>query len=170
MSAKAPSEGTKVTAGKNAPITSEGPGAVASDSLAAESQAFQQANEAEPQIFPHENLTAASSKPHEGSTTAESSTSGSHAGSTAPSYAQNIYHQDPKGPHGKNIKEDESIATEDKNRNASFSEFGTKNDPAAAAERKFALADAVPAASSGGRQKHIEGQTTFEALESEEEA
>ncbi|KAI1076601.1 hypothetical protein F5B20DRAFT_584024 [Whalleya microplaca] len=172
MSSKAPSEGTKVTAGKNAPTIHEAPGAVAADSLAAESQAFQQANKAEPQSLPHENLTTTTSKSHSGSAAGKSSgtsTSTSQAG-TAPSYVQNLYHQDPKGPHGKNLKEDESIATEDRNKNASFSEFGTKNDPGAAAERKFQLADSVPAGSSGARETRGDGKTAFDVLGSEREA
>ncbi|KAI1411863.1 hypothetical protein F5Y13DRAFT_164501 [Hypoxylon sp. FL1857] len=162
MSGKAPSEGTKVTAGKNAPITTEGPGVVAQDSLATESQAFRQANQAEPQQVPRENLTSAS-KPHEGSTGSLGQSS-SHAG-TAPSYVQSQYLKDHAGPHGKNIKEDDSIGTEDKAKNASFSEFGTKNDPGLAAEQKFTLSGTANASSTGGREKGVDAQQPYGALD-----
>ncbi|OTB00425.1 hypothetical protein M426DRAFT_324292 [Hypoxylon sp. CI-4A] len=170
MSGKASSEGTKVTAGQNAPVTHEGPGVVAQDSLASESQAFRQANQAVPQQVPRENLTSAS-KPHEGGIHQSSSTTSgpggaSHAG-TAPSYVQSQYLKDPSGPHGQNITEDDSIGTEDRAKNASFSEFGTKNDPGALAEQKFTLGQTANAGSTGGREKGIDGKTPYDALDSD---
>ncbi|KAI1138530.1 hypothetical protein F5Y05DRAFT_384354 [Hypoxylon sp. FL0543] len=167
MSGKAPSEGTKVTAGKNAPVTQEGPGVVAQDSLAAESQAFRQANQAEPQQVPRENLTSAS-KPHEGgihqSSTGSSGQASSNAG-TAPSYVQSQYLKDHAGPHGKNIKEDPTIGTEDKEKNTSFSEFGTKDDPGMAAEQKFTQYQTANAGSTGGRDKGVDAQQPYGALD-----
>lgn len=169
-SGTAPSAGTKVTMGKDAPYASEATGAVASDSLAAESQAFRQNNEGAPQAYPHESLTGASSK--SSSTPAAASTGSAPASAgTAPSYVQNVYHQDQSGPHGKNIHHDESIATEDKNKNASFSaEIGSENDPARLAEKKFALAGQAPATSIGERQHTVNTETRFDALGSNESA
>ncbi|KAH9909895.1 hypothetical protein F4778DRAFT_23911 [Xylariomycetidae sp. FL2044] len=178
MGPKAPSEGTKVKPGKDAPVTQEGPGVVAADSLAAESQTFREANQAEPQQVSREDLSAPS-KPHEADSARDHSSTGTGKSSSsssaahvepAPTYVQNQYNKYPGGPHGKNIKEDDSIATEDKNKNASFSEFGTKNDPARAAEQKLARADAANPASTGGREKHIDGSTPYDALGRESEA
>ncbi|KAI1390672.1 uncharacterized protein F4822DRAFT_160175 [Hypoxylon trugodes] len=175
MAAKAPSEGTKITTGKNAPITGEGPGIVAQDSLAAESQSFRQANQAVPQQVPREDLTSAS-RPHESGVHTSTSTSntrtsgqGSNAG-IAPSYVQSQYLKDPSGPHGKNLKEDDSIGTEDKSKNASFSEFGTKNDPGLAAEQKFTLSETANAGSTGGREKGVDAQQPYGVLGSNSEA
>ncbi|KAI2621015.1 hypothetical protein GGS26DRAFT_570250 [Hypomontagnella submonticulosa] len=176
MSGKAPSEGTKVTAGKNAPTTTEGPGLVAEDSLAAESQSFRQANQAVPQQVPHESLTSAS-KPHQGgihqSTTASATTTsgqGDGNAAAAPSYVQSQYFKDRAGPHGKNLKEDDSIGTEDKSKNASFSQFGTKDDPGRAAEEKFTLSDTANAGSTGGRDKNVDAKQPYDALGGDTEA
>jgi hypothetical protein len=166
---KAPSEGTKVTAGQNAPYTSEATGAVAPDSLAAESQTFRQSNEATAQETPRENASY-SSRPQEGPQFTSGTGAAPRNVETAPSYVNNLYHSDPSGPHGKNIKEDDSIGTEDKAKNASFSEFGTKNDPGLAAEQKFTLSDTAPSGSIGERQQGITGKTTYDALGSEREA
>ncbi|ORY71028.1 uncharacterized protein BCR38DRAFT_2606 [Pseudomassariella vexata] len=174
MSAQAPSEGQKVTLGQNAPITREGSGAVACDSLAAESRAFTSSNEMSTNTQSHDELRS-SSKPHESGSTAAYSSTNTGAGSgpnnvdTAPSYVNNQYTQDTKGPHGKNIKEDESIRTGDGN-NASFTEFGTDKDPGALAEKKFALADSSTAGSTAARQKSIDGKTPYDVLDPEEQA
>ncbi|KAI1375070.1 hypothetical protein F4677DRAFT_423050 [Hypoxylon crocopeplum] len=169
MSAKAPSEGTKVTAGQKAPITNEGHGIVAEGSLASESQSFRQANEAVPQHVSREDLTSAP-KSHEGgihqasSTAQPTSEKGSHNAGTAPSYVQSQYLKDPAGPHGKNLMEDDSIGTEDKSKNASFSQFGTKNDPGMAAEQKFTRSGVAHAGSTGGREKGVDAQQPYAAL------
>ncbi|KAI0835736.1 hypothetical protein F5Y06DRAFT_305710 [Hypoxylon sp. FL0890] len=167
MPGKAPSEGTKVNLGKNAPVTQEGPGVVAQDSLAAESQAFRQANQAEPQPVPHEKLTSAP-KPHEGgvhqSSTGSSGQPSSHAG-TAPTYVLSQYLKDRGGPKGKNIKEDPNLDAEDKAKNASFSEFGTENDPGLAAEKRFTLSTTAPAGATGGRDKGIDAEQPYGPLD-----
>ncbi|CAJ2510478.1 Uu.00g132870.m01.CDS01 [Anthostomella pinea] len=190
MPAKAPSEGTKVTLGMDAPVTKEGTGAVASDSLAAESQTFRNANDVR-------NTTSAGAQTTTGNATSSASSGGSGSGpgsksgagsgsgtgsggtgagagskhvDTAPTYVLNQYHRDPAGPHGKNIKEDDSIGTEDKTKNTSFSEFGTKNDPAALAEKKIELGNSAVGGSTGGREKGVDGKTPYDALASEEQA
>jgi len=165
---KAPSEGTKVTMGKDAPSTSAATGAVASDSLAAESQTFLQSNNVAAQQ-PSSEALATPSKPRETTQAVSASGAASSAGA-APSYVSDVYLKDPSGPHGKNIKEDNSIGTEDKTKNTSFSEFGTNNDPGMAAEQKFALADAAAASSTGARQTAQDGKTPYDALGSEKEA
>jgi hypothetical protein len=165
-SGKAPSEGTKVT--KGAPYTSEATGPVPSDSLAAESKAFTQSNEAQPQDYPKESLTS-SSTPREAPSSGSTS-GGPKSVGTAPTYVNNLYHRNESGPHGKNIKEDNSIGTEDQAKNASFSEFGTNEDPARLAEKKFTLADSAAASSTGARQQTLDKSTPYDALGSEREA
>lgn len=175
MSTKAPSEGTKVTTGGNAPKTSEGSGVVAQDSLAAESQFFLQANQAAPQQVVREDLTSAS-KPHEsgihqkassGSTTTRQ---GDHNAAAAPSYVQSQFLKDQAGPHGKNLKEDDSIATEDKSKNTSFPKLGTVDDPGRAAVEKFARANTANAGSTGGREKGIDNKQPYGVLGSDAQA
>ncbi|KAI2608761.1 uncharacterized protein GGS25DRAFT_531769 [Hypoxylon fragiforme] len=158
MSGKAPSEGTKVTAGHNAPTTHESAGLVASDSLAAESQSFRQSNQATPQHLSRDNLTSAP-QAHSGGIHQHSSTTKSGQGDhNAPSYVQTQLAKDTSGPHGKNITEDESIGTQDKMKNASFSQFGTKGDPGRAAEKTFTKFQAANtgATGGGGREKEEE--------------
>ncbi|OTB18790.1 hypothetical protein K445DRAFT_314649 [Daldinia sp. EC12] len=168
MSGKAPSEGTKVTAGRNAPTTNEATGVVSEGSLAAESQAFRQANQAAPQQVPREDLTSAS-KPHEGGIhQSDTSGPGRSTANAAPTYVQSQYLKEKGGPHGKNLTEDDSIGTEDKSKNTSFSEFGTKNDPGLAAENKFVSGSTVSgtanASSNAGREKHVGSEQPYTAL------
>ncbi|KAI1455397.1 hypothetical protein F4805DRAFT_436075 [Annulohypoxylon moriforme] len=172
MSSKTPSEGTKVTPGRNAPVTNEGPGFVAQDSLAAESQSFRRANEVAPQDFHKEDIPSKSGpKPHEGGVHQNAPTSsGPTAAGTAPSYVQSQYMKAPGGPHGKNITEDESIGTEDREKNASFSQFGTKADPGREAEQKFTLGQVANAGATGGRERRVDGEQPYGVLGSNEEA
>ncbi|KAI1464541.1 uncharacterized protein F4812DRAFT_442590 [Daldinia caldariorum] len=171
---KAPSAGTKVNLGKDAPITKEGPGVVTVDSLAAESQTFRQANEVEPQPVPREKLINPP-KPHEADTHEDGSHSspneseqGHRHVETAPTYVLSQYIKQ-KHPHGKNLKEDDSIGTEDTTKNLSFSEFGTENDPGLAAEKKFISkphVSGIPDASfNAGREKQVDNQQPFGALD-----
>jgi hypothetical protein len=172
MSHKAPSAGTKVTT--NAPIKQEHPGPVNPDSLAAESQAFRQANSLD-----HDNQQ---SRPQEGSAHAPgTSTShshgtsmpretGGHTADTAPSYVNNQYYRYPGGPHGKNIKEDDSIGTGDA-KNASFSaDIGSKDDPSLLGEQKFSSQNTTPPGASGSREKMGVDKTTYDALDPDQQA
>ncbi|KAI2467918.1 hypothetical protein F4781DRAFT_288888 [Annulohypoxylon bovei var. microspora] len=178
MSSKAPSEGTKVTDGRNAPVTNEGPGFIAEDSLAAESQSFRQSNQVAPEDYHQEDLIRGSvPKPHEGGVhqsasgfDSKPSGPGSRAAGIAPSYVQSQYIKSQGGPHGKNLKEDDSIGTEDKSKNASFSQFGTKADPGRAAEQKFTLAGAANAGSTSGREKGVDAKRPYSVLGSNTEA
>ncbi|KAI0884152.1 uncharacterized protein GGS22DRAFT_19748 [Annulohypoxylon maeteangense] len=174
MSSKAPSEGTKVTPGQNAPITSEGPGFIDQHSLAAESQSFRQANEVAPQNQQHtENpLHNSIPKPHEGGIhqTASGFLNKTSGPGTAPSYVQSQYIKGQGGPHGKNVTEDESIATEDREKNASFSQFGTKADPGREAERKFMFGQAANPGATAGRGEGGDREQPFGVLGSSEEA
>jgi hypothetical protein len=167
----APSHGQKVDLGQNAPVAREGTGAVASDSLAAESRAFKSENNATPRDYSREELST-SSQAHEGARrndefASHSGTGAQHTVDEAPSYVSNQYVRDTSGPHGKNITEDPDLSRDNRN-NASFTEFGTKNDPARLAEQKFAAADSTPAAGTAQRQTGISGNGAFDALGSEE--
>jgi hypothetical protein len=164
--------GQKVTLGENAPITQESTGAVASDSLAAESQSFQSSNSATPRTIPHSDLTSAA-KPYAGSkadggdSTRRSGTgSDAHVVDEAPGYVSNQF-RDAAGPHGKNVTEDNDM-TRDGAKNASFTEFGTKNDPARLAEEKIVRSGNTPA--SGMKGEGVDEETAFSALNSSEEA
>ncbi|KAI0470987.1 hypothetical protein GGR56DRAFT_683112 [Xylariaceae sp. FL0804] len=175
MSSKAPSEGTKVTLGKDAPVKSEGPGAVPSDSLAAESKTFREANQVDPSSQQQQQQQTSSSQQQSSSKSSGGSGSGGGGGGakpssvagTAPSYVQNLYHRDPAGPHGKNIKEDPNLSG---GKNASFTEFGTEADPARAAEQRMLRGDAAAAGQSAGRERDVDNKQPYAALGAEEEA
>ncbi|KAK5627482.1 hypothetical protein RRF57_003197 [Xylaria bambusicola] len=163
MSHKAPSAGTKVTMGRNAPVTQEGPGAI-NDSLAAESQAFRQANnvegaESHQQHQPQEGASISARAPGssaaytQGSMPRETGTSHAQA---APTYVSNQYYRYPGGPRGKNIMEDKSIGTEDRAKNTSFAaEIGSKDDPSLLAEQRFGQVNSLPAGAGGARQGQL---------------
>ncbi|KAI1733446.1 hypothetical protein F4680DRAFT_454944 [Xylaria scruposa] len=150
---KAPSTGTKVSAGPNDPVIQEGPGAVKPDSLASESQAFRQANTAGPdnqQRRPQEGISASARAP-----------------GASKAHAQGgVSHESGSGrPHGKNIHEDDSIGTGDTAKNASFSaEIGSKDDPSLLAERKFEQLNSIAPGSSGGRERMTHEKTTYDVL------
>ncbi|KAI1169372.1 hypothetical protein F5B18DRAFT_21090 [Nemania serpens] len=165
MSHKAPSTGTKVSAGANDPIIQEGPGTVKSDSLAAESQAFRQANAAGLERQQHRPQEGASAPHSQGAVSMPRETGGGSSAHTAPSYVDNQFRRDPSGPHGKNIKEDESIGTGGEAKNASFeAEIGSKDDPSLLAERKFYQANSVAPGSSGGREGTGADKTAYDVL------
>ncbi|KAK7994860.1 hypothetical protein PG990_013633 [Apiospora arundinis] len=164
---QAPSEGTKVNMGNQAPVIQEGSGAIQPDSLAAESQAFQS----------HARTTegVSASKSQEGYSNTSSSISGSDTGlksssgaasaGTAPSYVNNLRNQDASGPHGKNLTEDQHL----EGQNAS-NEFDTANDPGRLAEKKFALGANTAPVATGGREEHLDKKAPYDALSSEKEA
>ncbi|KAI1183087.1 hypothetical protein F5B17DRAFT_417543 [Nemania serpens] len=162
MSHKAPpSAGTKVSAGRNAPIVQEGPGPVNPDSLAAESQAFGEANAAGLERQQHRPQEGASAPPFSKGNVPRETGGEAH---TAPSYVDNQFRRDPNGPHGKNIEEDESIGTGGA-KNASFdAEIGSKDDPSLLAERKFYQANSAAPGSSGGREGTVAEKTTYDVL------
>jgi len=170
------SVGTKVTT--NAPTKQEAPGPVNPDSLAAESQAFREANSVEigssnnqQQSRPQEGADARApgTSSNKKKKKKKSSSETKHV-DKAPTYVQTLYYRDPKGPHGKNIKEDDSIGTEDQSKNLSFTaDIGTKDDPGLLAERRFALGNSAPARSTAPRQKEIEDDIgMYEGLDEEE--
>ncbi|KAI1749737.1 HET-domain-containing protein [Xylaria castorea] len=117
MSHKAPSAGTKVSAGPNDPMIQEGPASNADRKRACPPRFA-------PPAPPQHILYGGMSRETGGGNT-----------HTAPSYVDNQFYRDPSGPHGKNIKEDDSIGTGDTAKNASFSaEIGSKDDPSLLAE------------------------------------
>ncbi|RWA10230.1 hypothetical protein EKO27_g4865 [Xylaria grammica] len=175
MSYKAPSAGTKVSAGTNDPMIQEGPGAVKPDSLAAESQAFRQANSAgldNQRSRPQEGVSASARAPGTSASYSQEAMpreTGSRGAHTAPSYVESQYRRDPSGPHGKNIKEDDSIGTGDTAKNASFTAgIGSKDDPSLLAERKFGQANSVAPGSLGGRERTVDDKTTYDVLGDQE--
>ncbi|KAI0196747.1 hypothetical protein EV127DRAFT_417561 [Xylaria flabelliformis] len=161
---KSSSKGTKVSASPNDPVIQEGPGAVKPDSLAAESQAFRQANSAglnNQQHRPQEGMSASAHAPNTSKTHYQGGmsqeTGSGRPGHTGPS--------DVKKPHGKNIQEDDSIGTGDTAKNASFSaEIGSKDDPSLLAERKFEQLNSMAPGSSGGREKTTHEKTAYDVL------
>ena len=194
-----PTHGQKVDLGADAPVTEEGHGKL-SGSLAAESQAFKEANDISEEQTSHrtkETSTSSSKGKHaSGSSSRQGgglgSASDSHRGNSskdssagnksgfknlgeshadpAPTYVNNVLgtNRDPhEGPHGTNIKEDDSIRSEDKNNNASFSELGTKADPGRLAEAKFKLgSQGGSTTSSGGQRKGGgDGKAAFDVLD-----
>ncbi|KAJ8125976.1 hypothetical protein O1611_g7662 [Lasiodiplodia mahajangana] len=94
---------------------------------------------------------------------------GGGARAAAPTYVENQFRRDPRGLHGKNIKEDKSVGTGDDEKNASFSaEIGAEDDPSLLAERKFSQANAAAPGASGGREKTVEEKTTYDVLGDQE--
>ncbi|GAP82344.1 hypothetical protein SAMD00023353_12300060 [Rosellinia necatrix] len=174
MSYRAPNAGTKVSAGTNDPVIQEGTGTVRPDSLAAESEAFRQANPTDlgndKQDRPQEGISAPTPGSVQGPESSPPSTEdttprGTGSGGSARSAPSSQRYGNTSRPHGKNIKEDDSIGTGDRAENVSFTaEIGSEKDPSLLAERKFSQANAVPPGSSGGREKAINEQTTYDVL------
>lgn len=129
--------------GDSAPVTREGAGAVAPDSLAAESATFTHSNRnAAPGSGPAQTSGKVSA-PGEGLASA-GGTSGSlenqqsYAGA-APSYVNRLYQADRGGPKGKNLKEVESFGGGAKQGDPFAAEVGGEMDPGRAAEARFGL-------------------------------
>jgi len=124
--------------GKDAPVTQEGAGAVAAGSLANESNrsggAFSTNRQQE--AVPDPTLGANNSA---SGGTQRVTPSEEGQGATAPSYVLSQYYRDPKGPHGKNLKEgfEDDDKYEDGVAKAFAADVGSKDDPSRAAEKKF---------------------------------
>ncbi|KAJ8123289.1 hypothetical protein ONZ43_g723 [Nemania bipapillata] len=173
MSQKAPSAGTKVKANPDDATLQESTGVVRPDSLAAESQAFRQANAAgienqQQQQQQHQHQHQQQRRPQEeaSSNYPQGATPGETGnGHTVPTYVDRQFRRDPNNPHGKDIKEDDGAETKDSAKNASFSaEIGSKDDPSLLAERKLYQANAVAPGSSGGREKTVGENTAYDVL------
>ncbi|KAK8063006.1 hypothetical protein PG997_015103 [Apiospora hydei] len=153
---QAPSEGTKVTMGNQAPVYQEGSGAPSSPTTAP-ARAFPPPSRKRP--------TRPTHPPSISGTDTGLRSGGAASAGTAPGYIGNLSNQDPSGPHGKNLKEDPSL--EGKHVSG---EIGTENDPGRAAEHKFALGANTPAVAHGGQQEKLNKESPYEALSSEKEA
>ncbi|KAG6025801.1 hypothetical protein E4U41_001453 [Claviceps citrina] len=160
------SAGTKVDAGKNAPITQEPSGPVLKDSLAAESyQAggeFAGNRDAEP-VDGSSGLAGQSPSRGTGG-----SVQGAQ-GDAAPSYISSQYISDTHGPHGKNLNEggiDHQQAVYGQ-RKAFEAEVGSINDPGRLGEAKFEQMDAVTprAAASSKDSNELSTNTAYDGLE-----
>ncbi|KAJ4013996.1 uncharacterized protein FIESC28_07447 [Fusarium coffeatum] len=178
MAPKAPSEGQKVDLGQNAPVKEEGPGKVASESLAAESAkeggdfASNEGIRSENQASSGSENTSAgrttntSSAPSSNTRSAQSGSAKSNAG-TAPSYVDNQYIK-ASGPHGKNITEGfDDSKTEDGLKKALNAEPGSENDPSRVAELQFQQNQTAAGRDAGPRQTGLANETSFDALNNE---
>ncbi|PHH93112.1 hypothetical protein CDD83_492 [Cordyceps sp. RAO-2017] len=167
---KAPSAGTKVTGGKDAPVSREGAGLVASESLAAQSYReggeFAENRRAEPENISSSNDTA-------GPQATSSQKASGHAvgsrGGTAPSYVVNQNLRDPHGPHGKNLKEGgfEDPKLEDGLQKAFNAEPGSIDDPGRVAEATFAQKEAAQSSASTQKDGQLSTGTAFDGLNPE---
>lgn len=94
----------------------------------------------------------------------ETSSSGTSAAGTAPTYANNQYTRDSGGPHGKNITEDPDMT----GRPAKFNvEPGSKEDPGRVAEQDLRLKQTRGAPGTGERQDAAGNQQPYAALDNE---
>ncbi|QPG94116.1 hypothetical protein C2857_004765 [Epichloe festucae Fl1] len=138
----ATSAGTKVDAGKNAPVIQEGAGPVVNDSLAAESYRadgkFAENRDAEPENSSYSLLGDVSSRGAGGNVQGTQ-------GDAAPTYINSQYTSDTRGPHGKNLKEGgfDHQHVLDGQRRAFEAEVGSINDPSRLAEAKFERKEAA---------------------------
>ncbi|KAF7557851.1 hypothetical protein G7046_g5958 [Stylonectria norvegica] len=168
---KPPSAGTKVESGKQAPVTKESAGTVATGSLADESNrdgggfaSNRGIHSEDTDASDLKSSSQANKHPGAPGSKADRGSNESHAG-IAPSYVNAQQHTDPDGPHGKNLKEgdwDESKA-EDGLKKALNSEPGSKNDPSRLAEQQFGLKESKGARDSGP----VKNKTAFDTLDSE---
>ncbi|KAK0392050.1 hypothetical protein NLU13_1548 [Sarocladium strictum] len=166
---KAPSEGQKVDLGQNAPTKTEGTGAVASESLAAESTHKGGGFASNPSSR-SENISAngnQSSSTIRNANTGSSNTEGSSVASagTAPTYVNAQYIKG-SGPHGKNITEGfDDSKTEDGIKKAFNADLGSINDPSRQAEQQFELNQNAQSRGAGPRQGNLTNETKYDALD-----
>ncbi|KAG8409927.1 hypothetical protein J3458_019000 [Metarhizium acridum] len=153
----ASSAGTKVNAGKNAPVTREPAGAVPTDSLAAESYRaggeFAKNRNAEPGNIPSRAIPLSQAD----DSTAE----------LAPSYINSQYISDKGGPHGKNLKEGgfDNQGVQDGVRKAFDSEPGSVDDPGRLAEVKFEQREATNPRVATSRDVGLKTGTAYDGLD-----
>ncbi|KAL6863330.1 hypothetical protein ACO1O0_003579 [Amphichorda felina] len=200
MAFKAPSEGTKVFPGQNAPTKSEPAGTVPSESLAAESYreggAFSRNTNAQPENLSYDQLKSSSGATEFGSASSsearaaardttstnaasydEATGSGSfranpksYAGA-APTYVASQYAVDPKGPHGTNISEGfDDSGTQDGLQQALNAEPGSINDPARVAEQQMRLKNETKSRAAGPTERTFTNETKYDALNSDASA
>lgn len=170
---KAPSAGTKVDLGRNAPTKQEGVGAVGSESLAAESYRgggeFASNGGSQPENLSTSDYNTSSS----GATKLESTRDTSYTSlnesssnvDTAPSYVNNQYVRDTSGPHGKNIQEGfDDAGARDGLKAALAAEPGSKDDPSRLAEQQFKTNQFAPSRDGGPKQTSLSNETKYDAL------
>ncbi|KAK1990066.1 hypothetical protein LX36DRAFT_664601 [Colletotrichum falcatum] len=166
---KPPSAGTKVDLGAAAPVRPENAGPVPPDSLAAES-AVQGGEFAKNRGVDPNTLSSSNSNSNSNKTS--SNTGASSKAEPAPTYVLNQYIRDPKGPHGKNIREgfDDEEGVRDGVQEAFRAEPGSENDPAREAERELLKSRIKPGRYAGPRETGISGPMVFEKLDSDVQA
>ncbi|KFA69184.1 hypothetical protein S40285_00047 [Stachybotrys chlorohalonatus IBT 40285] len=178
MAPKAPSAGTKVTPGQDAPEYRENAGFVASDSLAAESKreggGFSENSQSENLTSSSSNNNKTSSNTSSGnassSTTARSTVESQSAfAGTAPTYVADI--RDSSGPHGKNLQEGGfgDSKAEDGLKKAFAAEPGSENDPSRQAELDL-LSRNAGGRDSAPNQGGLTNESAYDALNSETSA
>ncbi|KJZ77655.1 hypothetical protein HIM_02832 [Hirsutella minnesotensis 3608] len=159
---RAPSAGTKVTAGENVPVTRESAGFVASDSLAAESYTeggeFSENRSAQPS----ESTSKSGIHPSQ-----QMKTFSGESGTAAPSYVASQGLTDTSGPHGKNLKEGgfDDARVKDGLKVALESEPGSINDPSRLTEAQLQQTDAAQPGSTARRDGDLSNTTAFDALD-----
>lgn len=168
MSHKAPSEGQKVTMGKDAPVRQENAGTVAAGSLAAQSSTFQSANKgAAPEYVAtnSEEFLRGHSEQQQHSSNGRSNGSNYQQGAPAPTYVNNQYIRDPNGPHGKNLEE---AAFRDDTENKSFTaDIGADDDPGRAALNKMSAMNETGGPGRGTKQFEVTKDNDYGALSAE---
>ncbi|KAL6900379.1 hypothetical protein GGI43DRAFT_383858 [Trichoderma evansii] len=192
---KNPSAGTKADMGKDAPVNRESAGLVEAGSLAAES--YEHGGEFAENRNVHVEGVSSSGKKSEASgrqdrqeasgrqerkeaigrkeASGGQETSGrqgkkSAVAGEAPSHVADQYIKDPKGPHGKNVKEgisDKPDAKNDGLQKALRSEPGSEDDPSRLAERQMLQGQSLGGGGAGPRQGHLTGETKYGALDNE---
>lgn len=86
---------------------------------------------------------------------------------TAPSYVENQYIRDPRGPYGKNISEGlDDSNTQDGTQKAFNAEPGSIDDPSREAEYNLALKDSARTRDAGPREHQVTDKSKFDALNS----
>ncbi|KAF4508723.1 hypothetical protein G6O67_005065 [Ophiocordyceps sinensis] len=158
---KAPNAGTKVSQGQDAPVTREGAGFVAPESLAAESYSGEGGF-----------ATNRNAQPDQGSSqsgTGSVAQKPSSNGGTAPSYVASQYQSDSSGPHGKNLTQGgfDDARLKDGLKMALNSEPGSANDASRLAEAQLKQGDATQPSATGHREGNLNTKTAYENLDRE---
>lgn len=88
----------------------------------------------------------------------------------APSHGADQYIKNPKGHHGKNVKEGFSDKIDAKNdglQKALRAEPGSEDDPSRLAERQMLQGNSLGSGGAGPRQGDLAGETMYDALDNE---
>ncbi|KAM4064370.1 hypothetical protein HRG_006190 [Hirsutella rhossiliensis] len=170
---KPPSAGTKVSPGQDAPVTREGAGFVAPESLAAASYRedgdFGANRSPKPdQGSSQSGMESSNYTTSSGAKLGSAAQKSSSKGGTAPGYVANQHHSN-NGPHGKKSTEGgfEDSRLKDGLQMALNSEPGSTNDPSRLAEAQFMQGEAAQPGVTGHREGSLNTKTAYENLDRE---